>query len=663
MTRNKTKSGNTEHIGMPTLEQIVQSQELHLQLQPTQTDNYSISEDGLIDGASSIFDISGADAPSDVNIINTNGIVNQSDSVNLPNSSENNDISRPKIIRDNKLRHIYINSINPKPAKQIGYTHPLKRSAELERLLGNNIKLCKSLPSGSLLLEVTTFQQVQKVFSIKKLMNIPVSAAFATDIGTIKGYVHGPMLMDMGTEELEELWKDKKVVKVDRKIVRDEKKQNASLILTFKDTKIPHRLPIAGDWVKVQKFRKKLLQCTKCNVMYHIARHCKGKNICANCGCQHTGTCKSSVKRCSNCKVEGHGATDPQCPKLKREYQIASIRTEHKVGYAMATNILYKQNRLATAENHNTHGTHNDQGISGNTRTKIKKRKRSNMTTASTINGTSPIFIANSGTGYSWSDDEGEINGRSNIKYSKNHGGKVKQTKNIAKQPKSNPQATHQPPPIINEQSRSYASVVSPRINNSQIPGTSSMDVPKMHSSSKSICNEKIGPPVSLENRFDILSSDEDDESTDPYIPHPKPQGKKRPLPQSPESKDHAKNQKKKKKGNVVKDPTKVTETQTPKFNQRDIGTQTIPFVEKSITPTKYKNQSIVTNKDTTEEIPEGADFENVDNILQQLGKKVISSGNVAYIVKLLEALLQSLTKKEVDETSASYSGPIKHNP
>ena len=85
--------------------------------------------------------------------------------------------------------------------------------------------------------------------------------------------------------------------------------------------------------------------------------------------------------------------------------------------------------------------------------------------------------------------------------------------------------------------------------------------------------------------------------------------------------------------------------------------------MEKSITPTKYKNQSIVTNKDTTEEIPEGADFENVDNILQQLGKKVISSGNVAYIVKLLEALLQSLTKKEVDETSASYSGPIKHNP
>ena len=40
------------------------------------------------------------------------------------------------------------------------------------------------------------------------------------------------------------------------------------------------------------------------------------------------------------------------------------------------------------------------------------------MTTASTINGTSPILIANSGVGYSWSNDEGEVNGKSNIKYS-----------------------------------------------------------------------------------------------------------------------------------------------------------------------------------------------------------------------------------------------------
>ena len=36
-------------------------------------------------------------------------------------------------------------------------------------------------------------------------------------MGTVKGYVHGPMLMDMEIEELEELWRDNKVVKDGRK--------------------------------------------------------------------------------------------------------------------------------------------------------------------------------------------------------------------------------------------------------------------------------------------------------------------------------------------------------------------------------------------------------------------------------------------------------------
>merc|ERR1711984_11814 len=81
-----------------------------------------------------------------------------------------------------------------------------------------------------------------------------------------------PMLMDMEMEELDELWKENKVVKVDRKVVKDEERQNASLIITFKDTKIPHHLYIAGNWVTVKKFRKKLLQCQKCNKMYHIAK-------------------------------------------------------------------------------------------------------------------------------------------------------------------------------------------------------------------------------------------------------------------------------------------------------------------------------------------------------------------------------------------------------
>ena len=211
------------------------------------------------------------------------------------------------------------------------------------------VNLCLRLRSGSLHVGVKTFPQVQKLFSITHFLNIPVSAALNTDIGTIKGYVHEPRLLDMSTDQLLELWRDKKVIRVDRKIVTNKKGEevpNASLILTFKATKIPHRLPMAYEWVKVQKFRKTLLQCKKCNKMYHLTSQCHGKEICANCGQQHSGACNSRVKRCSNCKVEGHGATDPECPSLKREYEIANIRAQHKVGYARAINILNRENNF-----------------------------------------------------------------------------------------------------------------------------------------------------------------------------------------------------------------------------------------------------------------------------------------------------------------------------
>ena len=356
---------------------------------------------------------------------------------------------------------------------------------------------------------VKTFPQVQKLFSITHFLNIPVSAALNTDIGTIKGYVHEPRLLDMSTDQLLELWRDKKVIRVDRKFVINKKGEevpNASLILTFKATKIPHRLPMAYEWVKVQKFRKTLLQCKKCNKMYHLTSQCHGKEICANCGQQHSGACNSRVKRCSNCKVEGHGATDPECPSLKREYEIANIRAQHKVGYARAINILNRQNKITSTFTHGNQGngsngnhgngthsnhgnrTHGDHGKSthgngthGNHGSKIKKRKHSNRLTAGALNATSPKPIHNSGVGQSWIPEDGG-KGKIDANYCKIQIGKGKlvQKKHITRQFNPNCLTPQQPPSFNNEQNRSYSSVVSPVINDSQIAGSSSMNVPKI---------------------------------------------------------------------------------------------------------------------------------------------------------------------------------------
>ena len=84
-------------------------------------------------------------------------------------------------------------------------------------------------------------------------------------------------------------------------------------------------------------------------------------------------------------------------------------------------------------------------------------------------------------------------------------------------------------------------------------------------------------------------------------------------------------------------------------------------IVEKTINPAKGKNISIV--ETNTEE---GVDFDDLDNVLRKFVKKASSAGNVTYIVKLLETLIKTLTKIEVDGTELSIlpsSGPNKQNP
>ena len=259
---------------------------------------------------------------------------------------------QPKL-KDEGLRHIYINNAEVNPSKYIGNTNPVTRSAELKSLIGDYIA-CKQLRSGSLLLEVKTFQQVQKVLGLTSLMGISIKPIIAICIGTIKGYAHEPRLMDMSTDILKEIWKDKGVLKVDRKITIENNRSvyNASLIITFKGDKLPFKLPIGDEWITIKKMKKKLLQCGKCNKLYHLTSKCRGEEICSKCGGKHTGDCQpDSTPACSNCKISGHGANDPECPYLIKEKEIANIRTQKKVGYNHANGIYIKQNKNKSQQN------------------------------------------------------------------------------------------------------------------------------------------------------------------------------------------------------------------------------------------------------------------------------------------------------------------------
>ena len=156
-------------------------------------------------------------------------------------------------INDEGLRHIYINNAIKDPEKYIGNTNPVTRATELRSLIVDYVS-CKQLRSGSLLLEVKTFKQLQKVLQIRWLMKMAVQPVLALNIGTIKGFAHEPRLMDMSTDMLKTIWKDQGVIQVDRKFVVENNVEtfNASLIITFKGNKLPFKLPVGDEWITVR---------------------------------------------------------------------------------------------------------------------------------------------------------------------------------------------------------------------------------------------------------------------------------------------------------------------------------------------------------------------------------------------------------------------------
>ena len=182
---------------------------------------------------------------------------NLTHSITSTNHVETHSPHQGKIIenhltRDEGLRHIYINDKDDGQAKHVARTNPIKRQVELKKLIGN-YKLCKPTRSGGLLLEVTSFHQVQQVLRRESLMGIPVKTALSYDIGTCKGYAHEPRVMDMSTDQLKDLWSDYHVIKVDRKRKDGMEAYNASLFITYKANKFKKILPIGDEWVRVQK--------------------------------------------------------------------------------------------------------------------------------------------------------------------------------------------------------------------------------------------------------------------------------------------------------------------------------------------------------------------------------------------------------------------------
>ncbi|KAJ7146969.1 hypothetical protein C8R44DRAFT_593486, partial [Mycena epipterygia] len=95
---------------------------------------------------------------------------------------------------------------------------------------------------------------------------------------------------------------------------------------------IDNGIYVQGTRLRVRKSEEEARRCAKCQKYDgHLAHACKSEvDVCGRCAAAHrTGDCTvtdSGPFRCSNCKVEGHGAVDRQCPVFQREQQRRKAR-------------------------------------------------------------------------------------------------------------------------------------------------------------------------------------------------------------------------------------------------------------------------------------------------------------------------------------------------
>ena len=203
-----------------------------------------------------------------------------------------------------------------------------------------------------------------------------------------------------------------------------------------------------------------------------IASKCKAVQLCAECGKDHIGDCVSP-KYCVNCETSGHGSKDPDCPILKRENTIISLRREHKIGYLRAKDVY---NRMHQGR------SNQGQNISLD-RNKIKfRRKQPNIEQIpySKAPNPSPISLV----GQSWQQPK-SVHARKTENTIKSQGG----PKYFPKKPSFKHQtSTFNVGAVETSQNNigENSNTVSPKIHSSQIAGSSKMDIPWVAPKTKS---------------------------------------------------------------------------------------------------------------------------------------------------------------------------------
>ena len=209
-------------------------------------------------------------------------------------------------------------------------TEIIKANNELEKQIEGVPTKVSELRNGTILVEVETREQSNKIQNLKNLSKKAVQIVEHPTLNTCKGTIRSERFAEVDDQILlEELSKHnvKDIYKMKRK-VNGQDVNTGTIIITFNSKKMPDKVKIGWVSLGVREYIPSPRQCYRCQKFNHSSKTCRAQEeICNKCGkAGHTGNSCQRDLNCANCQ-EPHRSSDRKCILYKFEQEVIATKT------------------------------------------------------------------------------------------------------------------------------------------------------------------------------------------------------------------------------------------------------------------------------------------------------------------------------------------------
>lgn len=233
--------------------------------------------------------------------------------------------------------------------------HMLKANAAIVSALNGKPKRISPLRDGKLLVEVSSYEQSQKITSITRLVGTRVEVEEHGTLNQSRGTIRNKNIIKYTDEEiLFDLQQQnssaiKTIFRIEKKMGRNRtatsndelvKQATGTFIITFDTPHLPSSIRLGWIDLEVREYIQSPRRCFNCQRFGHGARSCREtRAFCVNCGQEAHGPC-TNVPKCRNCD-NSHQASSKDCFYYQMEQEVITTMVRQKLPYGQAKKEVF----------------------------------------------------------------------------------------------------------------------------------------------------------------------------------------------------------------------------------------------------------------------------------------------------------------------------------